>query len=115
MLVVEDEPRVAATVEYLLGEEGFDVALADDGAAALHALEGSPYAALLTDVRLGPGPDGWAVAREARARAPALPVIYMTADSAADWAGSGVAGSLLLQKPFTPRQMLRALSELLSP
>lgn len=115
LLVVEDEPRVAAMVEYLLDEEGFRVDLMPDGARALDALaRDGGYHALITDVRLGEGPDGWAVARAARARAPDLPVLYMTADSAADWATHGVPDSHLLEKPFTAQRMLTTVDALLA-
>jgi DNA-binding NtrC family response regulator len=67
-------------------------------------------AGLVTDVRLGSGPDGWDVARHARHKKPDMPVVYMTGDSAANWAAEGVPKSLLLMKPFAPAQAITAIS-----
>ena len=68
---------------------------------------------LITDIRLGVGPNGWQVARHARRKFANLPIVYVTGDSAADWTVEGVPGSVLLQKPYADAQMLTAMSNLL--
>ena len=60
----------------------------------------SIYNALLTDVRLGDGVDGWEVARRIRQKEPSLPVIYVTGSTAEEWASQGVPSSILVSKPF---------------
>ena len=66
-------------------------------------------AALITDVRLGEGPDGWAVARYARKLKPGLPIIYFSGNSAHEWPSEGVPNSLYLQKPLTAPQIVKAV------
>jgi CheY-like chemotaxis protein len=45
---------------------------------------------------------------------PTFPVIYMTGAAADQWASQGVPGSILLEKPFAPAQLITAISQLLN-
>jgi DNA-binding response OmpR family regulator len=69
-------------------------------------------AGLITDIRLGDGPNGGALARDARASRPDLPIHYVSGDGAHEWRNQGVAGSKMLQKPFGPTRMLAEVREL---
>lgn len=71
------------------------------------------FLGLITDVRLRTE-SGWDLARHARHVSASMAVIYMTGDSAADWAAEGVPNSMLLQKPFATAQMTTAISTLLN-
>lgn len=78
VLVVDDDVRTARLLARLLGEDGFEVELATDGAAAIARLSRSPLPdALVTDLRM-PHADGVAVARYARSRAPQIPIFIVT-------------------------------------
>jgi DNA-binding response OmpR family regulator len=116
LLLVEDEPLVALAMQDALEEAGYRVLMAEDGhtGTALLAENVQKASALITDIRLGGGPDGWMLAREARASCPDLPVLYVTGDSAQDWGIQGVSGSTILQKPFVPDRMLTELRDLLT-
>ena len=73
------------------------------------------YRALVTDINLGKnGMTGWDVARRAREINPSFPVVYMSGDSAEDWASMGVPESIMLSKPFAPAQLVTAVSQLLN-
>ena len=74
----------------------------------------SRFRAVITDIRLGAGPDGWAVARRARELVPNMPVVYMSGDSAPEWSSKGVPNSLMVAKPFAPAQIITAVSTLLN-
>jgi DNA-binding response OmpR family regulator len=115
LLLVEDEPLVALAMQDALEDAGYNVIMAENGHAGAAALESSigEVAGLITDIRLGSGPDGWRLARQARERRPELPVLYVTGDSARDWSAQGVAGSTVLQKPFQPERMLAELRGML--
>lgn len=115
LLYVEDEPIVALVVEMALEEAGFCVEHAVSGKAAIKALQDGPaqYAALVTDVRM-PEVDGWETARRARELNSNLPVVYVSGDSASEWSANGVAGSIMIQKPFSNAQLVRTLSTLLN-
>lgn len=115
VLVVDDEPLIAAMVEMTLCDAGFEVQMAADAveAACMIAKLHDRLLALVTDIPLGAGPTGWAVAAGARKIIPDLPVVYMTGDSAAAWATSAVPGSILIPKPFVGAQVLAAVTELM--
>lgn len=115
VLIVDDEPLIAVMVEMAFLDAGFDVRTAMDAVeAAVRIGElDTQLSALVTDVRLGAGPDGWAVAAGARRNLPRLPVVYMTGDSAADWEAFGVPDSVMVQKPFVVEQVLDAVTSLI--
>ena len=116
ILVVEDEHLIGLTVKDALQDGGYavrHVASGDEAIAFLEQEEPKPCA-VITDIRLGTGPDGWAVARRARELNSAVPVVYMSGDSAQEHSARGVPRSLMLQKPFAPAQVVTAISTLLN-
>ena len=72
------------------------------------------YRALVTDINLNSGMDGWEIARRAREMKPDFPIVYMTGAAAHEWTSQGVPGSILLEKPFAPAQVVTAVSQLLN-
>ena len=72
------------------------------------------FSGLVTDIRLPGGPDGWEIARRARELRSDLPIVYTTADSAADWPARGVPNSVVVQKPYAGAQLLTAISTLMA-
>ncbi|HKT15761.1 MAG TPA: response regulator [Allosphingosinicella sp.] len=114
LLLVEDEPLVAMSLADALEESGFRVSLCGTGFDALNYIEmEDSIAAVVTDIRLGNGPDGWEVARRAREHFPGATIIYITGDSAAEYSTEGVPKSVILQKPFPTAQLVNAVSSLL--
>ena len=116
LLVVEDEPLVRSMIEDMLLDAGFSVRPVENGARAIELVDsiGCAIHGVVTDVRLGAGPDGWTVARHIRGRCPGLPVVYVTGDSAHEWRTEGVSDSLLIQKPFVSAQITSAMAYLLN-
>jgi CheY-like chemotaxis protein len=116
LLLVEDEPLIQTMMQAILEDGGFTVVTASSGDEALTLISErlDQVCGLITDIQLGNGPNGWAVARHARHSKADLPVVYMTGDSAADWAAEGVPKSVMLAKPFAPAQAVIAISTLLN-
>jgi CheY-like chemotaxis protein len=80
ILLVDDEDAFRYTAAKLLSDAGFTVAVAEDYRGALPLLEGGdPFDLLITDIVMPNRVNGFALARMARMRRAALPVIYMTA------------------------------------
>jgi CheY-like chemotaxis protein len=117
ILVAEDEVLILLGVQGVLEEAGYEVLTAGDGDQARGTLQNhiTDVSGFVTDIRLGAGPDGWSLAREARSMRPDLPVIYISGDSAPDWKTEGVASSLMLAKPFTAGQILDAVAQVVDP
>lgn len=116
VLLVEDEEPLQLVMHDGLEDGGFDVLVVGSGAEALDLLESGvvKYSALVTDIRLKDGENGWEVARKAREIEPGLAVVYATSASADDWRAQGVPNSILLEKPFAVAQLLTAVSQLLN-
>jgi len=116
ILVVEDEHLIQSMVEEALADGGFEAAIAASGEEAVTLLTDSKgkYRALVADIDLGGKMDGWEVAKHAREIDPEFPVVYMSGDSAGDWAANGVPNSIMLNKPFAPAQLVTAVSQLLN-
>jgi DNA-binding response OmpR family regulator len=115
VLLAEDDELVAYVVADVLGEAGFAVVLAHSGDHALAELQSDPtrFSAVVTDIRLGPGPDGWEIGRRARATTSEMPVVYISGDSSRDWKMKGVPGSIMLAKPFPPDRLVTVVSKLI--
>lgn len=114
ILIVEDETLVRMGLAECLQSGGFAVAECSNGSEAINYIDGTAQLqGVVTDIRLGAGPNGWDVARHARSKIANIPVVYVTGDSAAEWTVEGVPGSIILQKPYADAQMMTAMSNLL--
>jgi DNA-binding response OmpR family regulator len=115
LLYVEDDPLIQETVVESLKEAGFELLVADSGEQAVQLLvaHAADLRGLITDVNLGDGPDGWAIAREARQLVAGLPVVYVSGASEHEWTSQGVPGSTIIAKPFAASQLVVAISALL--
>lgn len=116
LLYVEDDVLIQDGVVAALCAAGYQVLVADDAQQARRqiAAYGAELGALVTDVNLGDGPDGWQVAREARAQYATLPIVYVSAASEHHWASMGVPGSVMIAKPFATAEVVGAISSLLA-
>jgi DNA-binding response OmpR family regulator len=108
VLVVDDDPAVAETLVDILGDEGYAVATAVDG-AALEAALADPPALVLLDV-LMPSMDGPEVCRRLKAdpRTAGVPVVFLTAvgDTALAARLGDCAHDGVLHKPFALAELL---------
>ncbi|HUX68236.1 MAG TPA: sigma-54 dependent transcriptional regulator [Terriglobales bacterium] len=77
ILLVEDKHELRLMLKTALANEGYHVAEAADGEAAVRALRAAQYALVLTDLKL-PGASGLQVLQAARETSPSTPIIIMT-------------------------------------
>ena len=118
ILVVDDDGGVRETVAEILGAEGCAVDTAEDGLAALRALEKhGPYDIVLSDVVM-PSMDGYQLYLEVRARAPRTRIALMTAfyyDKDHILKRSRMEGleGVLFKKPVNPDKLRALLCDLL--
>jgi signal transduction histidine kinase len=117
ILVVEDDADVRRFAVELLGELGYGVLAAADGAAALGVLDRHPGIRLLfTDCVLPGAMNGREVAREARRRRPSLKVLYTTGYTRDVVVHDGRLdpGIELIMKPFTAAALGGKVRQMLS-
>jgi two-component system, OmpR family, response regulator len=114
VLIVEDEPKMAALLQRGLTEAGFAADAVHDGEEALWRAGSVAYDAIVLDLML-PGMDGMTVCRTLRERGVWSPVLMLTARDAVDDRVDGLDAGAddYLVKPFTFRELLARLRALL--
>lgn len=112
ILLVEDDILIAEWVAEALSEQGFVVHAASSAGSALRYLAAAPVDILFTDINLGEGMDGTALARCARAMLPELPVIYASARVAGLEPQQRVPGAIFVRKPYEPETVGRLIISL---
>lgn len=116
ILIVDDEPNIVMSLEFLMRKNGYQVGIARNGTEALAAIDQTPYDLVLLDIMM-PDVDGLQVCRQLRARPDrtATKVIFLSAKSReADVQKGYAAGAdLYIPKPFSTRQLMEKVRELL--
>ncbi len=115
ILVVDDEPDVAAVVKDVLATAGHEVDTAISGSAALKMIELTAYDLVFTDLGM-PDMSGWEVAEKINDVRPELAVALVTGWGTsldeADASKRGIAA--VVHKPFEIDELLRIAHRLLS-
>jgi len=112
ILFVEDEPLLGELMTEALIDKGFEVEVAPDASHALRfLLSGADVDILFTDIDLGAGMDGAALARLAREMRPTLPVVYASGRRTVDQLDT-VPGSIFLPKPYSLNQVDATITRL---
>ena len=114
LLVVEDEPDLAATLRKSLMEEGFAVDVMGDGQEALWQAQSVAYDAIVLDLML-PSLSGVEVLQRLRVAGSRVPVLVLTArDGSADKISALNTGADdYLTKPFTFAELLARIRALI--
>jgi len=113
VLVVDDDLSLRRMLARTLTAEGFEVAVAADGGAALAAAERSAPDLIVLDVAM-PGLDGLAVCRRLRTKGLRTPILMLTARDAVPDRVSGLEAGAddYLVKPFAIQELVARLRAL---
>ena len=113
ILVVDDEPKIAALARDYLEHAGFAVVTAADGRAAIEAVGRAKPDLVVLDLGL-PGVDGLDVTRQIR-RDSSLPIVMLTArdDEIDKLLGLELGADDYLTKPFSPRELVARVKAVL--
>lgn len=110
ILVVDDEPAVARTIDRLLTRQGFTVEVAEGGLKAIAKVEETPFDVIVSDIGM-PDMDGRALLRKVRAKDLDVPFVFLTGqpdlESAIDAVEYGAFGYLV--KPAVPAELARVV------
>ena len=106
ILIVEDEPAIAFTLENDLEAEGYEIAVVADGVEAVRRALSEPFDLILLDVML-PNKDGFEVCRELRRGGLRTRIIMLTAKTqeAEKILGLDMGADDYVTKPFSPREL----------
>src|SRR5437773_330328 len=114
LLVADDDPGLRESLERTLTREGYRVLLASDGRAALERLQDGAIDLIVTDLKM-PGLTGLELLRAAKAIAPDVDVILLTAFGTVEEAVKAMKDGAydFLTKPFRREQLLKLIDKAL--
>lgn len=114
ILVVEDNPSIAASVRAILESRKFAVDVAEDGEAGLDFLLRGTHQAAILDVVL-PKRDGFSIARAAREGGLQVPILMLTARDAVEDRVRGLNDGAddYLVKPFVADELIARVAALI--
>jgi len=117
ILIADDEPNIVVSLEYLMKKEGFEVAVASDGEAALAQVDSFRPDLVLLDVMM-PKCSGFEVCQQLRANPvhAAVKIVMLTARGCDAEMAKGIAlgADAYITKPFSTHDLLAKIRFLLS-
>ncbi|UJP66225.1 response regulator transcription factor [Mongoliitalea daihaiensis] len=115
ILIVDDEPNILLSLEFLFKKEGYRVFIARDGDEALGIIEDRMPALLILDIMM-PKVDGYEVCRHVKSLYPEMKVIFLTAKSKQQdiQKGLNLGADLYLTKPFSTKDLVLKVKSLLN-
>lgn len=113
--MVEDEPEIRDFVAMVLGDEGYRVTTAPNGAVALDQATHEAFDLILLDMRM-PVMDGWTFAAAYHAQhGPHAPIVVLTAARDAAERARQINAEGYLGKPFDLEDLLQLVAQHTSP
>ncbi len=116
ILIVDDEPNILISLEYLMKREGYEVLLARDGDEALATIRRERPALVLLDVMM-PGKTGFEVCGAVRAdeALATTKIVLLTAKGRDTDIAKGMAlgAAAYIIKPFSTKELAQRVRELL--
>ncbi|MFH1266796.1 MAG: response regulator [Planctomycetota bacterium] len=115
ILVVDDEAIMCRSCLRVLGEDGYDVSIAQTGEEALRKIESDCYDVAILDLRI-PGSGGLTVLRAIRKASPETEVVVITGYPSVENAKESIRlGAFdFVTKPFVPQTLRTVVSQVLA-
>ncbi|MFA0962417.1 response regulator transcription factor [Roseivirga sp. BDSF3-8] len=115
ILIVDDEPNILLSLEFLMKKNGYEVFIARDGSEALDILSQQTPEVILLDIMM-PEVDGYEVCQQVKAN-PLMKdskVIFLSAKSKESDISKGydAGADLYMTKPFSTRELMSKVKEL---
>lgn len=117
ILVVDDDPYILMSLEFLMKKNGYDVIVARNGTEALDLLEKRVPDLVLLDIMM-PDVDGYAICKHIKSnkKLKEAKVVFMSAKSkeADIKKGMDLGASLYITKPFSTRELMKQINALMN-
>jgi DNA-binding response OmpR family regulator len=116
VLIVDDEPNIVVSLQFLMKKAGFDTAVARDGDEALTEVERFQPDLVLLDVMM-PRRDGYEVCQQLRGSGwTDLKIVMLTAKGREAEATKGLAlgADAYVTKPFSTSELVDTVTRLLT-
>ena len=116
VLIVDDEPNIVMSLEFLMKKQGYDVRVASDGDTAISAIEENAPDLVLQDLMI-PKRDGFDVCQKIRSNPEwnSVRIVMLTAKGRDIEKEKGLAlgADDYISKPFSTREVISRVAELL--
>jgi DNA-binding response OmpR family regulator len=116
ILIAEDEKNIVISLEFLLRQAGYEVAVAGDGQAALHEIAACQPDLILLDIML-PQKNGFDICREIRATKASddIKIVMLSAKGRESEVAKGLSlgADAYVTKPFSTHELLDTVRRLL--
>ena len=116
VLIVDDEPNILLSLEFLMKKNGFNVFIGRNGKEALATMEDEPIDLVILDIMM-PEVDGLEVCRRIRKdpSTAGIKVIFLSAKIKNEeiQAGYNAGADLYITKPFSTRKIVEEVKNLL--
>jgi len=110
ILIVDDEPNILLSLEFLMQKNGFEVLIARNGQEAVATIEQQKPAIVILDIMM-PDLDGYAICEFIRRKSPipSAKVIFLSAKTKPEdiEKGYAVGADRYVSKPFSTRKLLQ--------
>ncbi len=117
ILIVDDEPSIVMSLEYLLRRKKFDVLIARNGSEALETLGKDQPELILLDIMM-PDVDGYEICEYVKSSPDLkhIKVIFLSAKSKTSDIEKGLelGADAYIVKPFSTRDLLKKINELIN-
>ncbi|MCH7403273.1 response regulator transcription factor [Belliella kenyensis] len=115
ILIVDDEPNILLSLEYLFKKEGFTVYIARDGEEAMEIIDVDLPEIVILDIMM-PKVDGYEVCKYIKEKNEAVKVVFLTAKSKIQDIEKGLetGADLYLTKPFTNKDLITKVRNLIN-
>jgi UDP-3-O-acyl N-acetylglucosamine deacetylase len=114
ILIVDDEKNIAASLEGILSDEGYETTTIGDGLDALEIIHLDPPDLIILDIWL-PGIDGIEVLKTVRTYHPEIKVLIMSGHGTIDTAvqATKLGANDFIEKPFSIDQLVQSIEQAL--
>lgn len=115
ILIVDDEPNILMSLDFLMRKQGYEVFVARDGSEALEIITKEMPQVIVLDIMM-PEVDGYEVCQSVKGSPETsdIKIIFLTAKSKKEDIEKGyeVGADLYLTKPFSTRNLVKKVKEL---
>lgn len=116
ILIVDDEPNIVLSVEFIMTRSGYEVVTAGDGEQVMDILREEAPDLMILDVMM-PRKNGFEVCAEVRAnqRFKNLPILMLSAKGRDNEVSKGISvgADAYITKPFSTHELVEKVNELL--
>ncbi|MFD2200486.1 response regulator transcription factor [Shivajiella indica] len=115
ILIVDDEPNILLSLEFLFKKEGYRVFIARDGEEAMGIIKENGPDLVILDIMM-PKVDGYEVCRYLKKNHKNVKVVFLTAKSKQQdiQKGMEMGADLYLTKPFSTKDLVNKVKGLIN-